>query len=99
MALTVGLTVGLTRRALMHSGVVSAGACLGLGSFSVANAQITLAYDGPGVYLYPSWGEPRPYLVMPAPDGQSLEFSDPATRTVLWTQSSSLCRDFAGKLS
>ena len=31
--------------------------------------------------------------------GQTLEFRDPATQAVLWTQSLSLSVDFAGKLT
>ena len=83
----------------MQKAAVGVGASLSLDRFGSANAATTQAYDGPGVYLYPNWGEPRPYLLSPAPDGQSLEFRDPASQTVLWTQSWSLCRDFAGKLS
>ncbi len=92
--------MGLSRRGLMRAGVlgVLSGPCLG--AISSTRTEAGIAYDGPGIYLYPGWGAPRPYLVRPADgSGQGLEFLDPATETVLWTQSLCLCGDFAGKLS
>jgi len=56
-------------------------------------------YDGPGIYLYPAWGEPRPYLVLPATGRQSmLEFRDCNSAALLWTQSLALHAEFAGKV-
>ena len=57
-------------------------------------------FDGPGLYLYPAWGEPRAYLVIPTGPGHSvLEFRDPVTSRLCWTQSLTLTGPFAAKLS
>ena len=90
----------LNRRELLGAGVLAAGAWSTVAMPGFGGPVTTLAYDGAGIYLYPGWGEPRPYLVRPAAGpGQSVEFCDLATQSVLWTQSLSLCGDFAGKLS
>ena len=57
-------------------------------------------FAGAGLYLYPAWGEPRVYLVTPTGPGQSvLEFRDPATTRLCWTQSLALTGRFAAKLA
>jgi hypothetical protein len=58
-------------------------------------------YSGEGIYLYPHWGEPRPYQVsLAAGHGRSqmLEFRNPGSQQLLWTQSLALDGRFAGKL-
>ncbi|MEY4641619.1 MAG: hypothetical protein RLZZ227_1613 [Pseudomonadota bacterium] len=47
-----------------------------------------------GIYLYPAWGRPRPYEVRPR--GNMLEFRNPASGLLLWTQSAQLDSVFAG---
>ncbi|MGA0804914.1 MAG: hypothetical protein ACO3PV_00140 [Pseudohongiellaceae bacterium] len=60
----------------------------------------TTAFAGDGLYLYPAWGEPQPYLVrrVAAPGGGSTwqEFCNPATRRVLWTDAGNPV--FAGRV-
>ena len=54
-----------------------------------------------GIYLYPNWGAPRPYmvnLVECAGQAQMLEFRNPGSRQLLWTQSAALNEQFAGRL-
>jgi hypothetical protein len=90
----------LSRRALINTAVVGVGAWSALGAISLARAATGVAYDGAGIYLYPGWGEPRPYLVLPALGrAHSVEFRDPVLQTLLWTLSLSLCGDFAGKMT
>jgi hypothetical protein len=58
-------------------------------------------FAGDGIYLYPNWGAPRPYsinLVELAGQGQLLEFRNPGSRQLLWTQSAALDDPFAGRL-
>jgi hypothetical protein len=56
-------------------------------------------FSGPGLYLYPHWGDARPYLVTrSATATPTLEFRDPADHRLLWTQTLSLTSGFAGKL-
>ncbi len=59
-------------------------------------------YSGDGIYLYPHWGAPRPYQIslIATLEGQSqmLEFRNPGTQQLLWTQSFALVSQFAGKL-
>ena len=57
-------------------------------------------YSGDGIYLYPHWGEPRPYHVGLVAYGQRqvLEFRNPGNQQLLWTQSIELDNRFAGKL-
>ena len=47
-----------------------------------------------GLYLYPAWGQPRLYEVRAA--ASRLEFRNPGTGQLLWTQSASLDATFAG---
>jgi hypothetical protein len=71
------------------------------GDTLLADTRATL-YSGEGVYLYPHWGEPRPYHVSLAANsghGQMLEFRNPGTRQLLWTQSPMLDGRFAGKIT
>lgn len=42
-------------------------------------------FEGAGLYLYPAWGCPRPYLVQVEADG-TLLFSRPGSPEVLWRQ-------------
>jgi hypothetical protein len=53
-------------------------------------------FDGAGLYLYPSWGQPRLYHVLAAAD--RLEFRNPGTGVLLWTQSTGLGAAFAGRV-
>lgn len=43
------------------------------------------SFAGDGIYLYPAWGRPRPYLVREVGQG-SLVFSDPASGREFWCQ-------------
>jgi len=52
-------------------------------------------FSGEGIYLYPAWGAPSPYLVRKA-DATSLAFCHPASGAELWRQT--LIPTFAGKL-
>lgn len=54
-------------------------------------------FDGAGLYLYPAWGKPRPYLVTDKPGGM-LAFSNPGTGKLLWVQSHAMDHVFAGKI-
>ena len=59
------------------------------------------AYSGEGIYFYPHWGQPRPYLVnlITSPLNEwVLEFRNPANQQLLWTQSFALDSRFAGRL-
>lgn len=62
-----------------------------------ADAQ---SFSGDGLYLYPAWGNPKPYLVraVPALPGQAAhhEFSNPASGRVLWTDTGN--PRFAGRV-
>ncbi len=62
------------------------------GDLLLADTTFT-RYAGDGLYLYPSWGQPRPYQICAA--GQVLEFRNPGSGILLWTQSG-LTADFAG---
>lgn len=53
-------------------------------------------FAGAGLYLYPAWGEPRLYDIRAA--GQHLEFRNPGTGRLLWTQSAQFASDFAGRV-
>lgn len=57
-------------------------------------------WEGDGYYLYPAWGEPRPYqvrAVSPAAIGEAgLAFCDPATGRVLWSDTRQV--RFAGRV-
>jgi hypothetical protein len=58
------------------------------------------AFSGDGLYLYPAWGSPKPYLVraVAASSGLSVhhEFCNPATGRVLWTDTGT--PRFAGRV-
>lgn len=91
----------LSRRTLVKAGV--------WGAMLVPMARVLASrgtkppgsgFAGAGYYLYPAWGEPRLYLVIPDATGlQSVEFRDPDSGVHLWTQSLSLTGDFAGKVA
>lgn len=91
--------MAFTRRHVLQ---LSAAGCasLSLAKVTQANDSIgNIEFSGAGIYLYPAWGEPQPYLVTLAPaTGSTLEFRDTASREVLWTQTLSLTGAFAGKL-
>jgi hypothetical protein len=53
-------------------------------------------FAGPGLYLYPAWGQPRLYQVRAR--GDRLEFSNPGSGQLLWTQSAQLDPAVAGKV-
>ena len=94
------MAIDLSRRTLINAAAVVVGAWSAPGALSLARAATSMAYDGAGIYLYPGWGEPRPYLVLPALGrAQTVEFRDPVAKTLLWTQSLALCGDFAGKIT
>ena len=61
----------------------------------VADTAIT-GFAGSGLYLYPAWGQPRLYAVQ-ASAGR-LEFRNPGSGQLLWTQSASLASAFAGRV-
>jgi hypothetical protein len=67
------------------------------GDWLATDAGITV-FDGEGLYLYPAWGQPRPYLVRSAgPDAACLlEFCNPGTGQVLWTDTQHV--HFAGRV-
>jgi hypothetical protein len=57
------------------------------------------AFVEDGLYLYPAWGQPRPYLVRTAGimgRQQRLEFCNPVTGRVLWSDSGPAV--FAGRI-
>lgn len=54
-------------------------------------------FAGAGLYLYPAWGQPRLYQVQ-AVAGNRLEFRNPGSGKLLWTQSASLDSAFAGRV-
>lgn len=54
------------------------------------------AFDGDGLYLYPTWGEPRLYAVRAT--GGLLEFRNPGSGQLLWTQSAGFEARFAGRV-
>jgi hypothetical protein len=71
-----------------------------VGDMLLADTRET-RYSGEGIYLYPHWGEPRPYHIsLAAGSGHSrmLEFRNPGNQQLLWTQSPELDNQFAGKL-
>ncbi|MDY6984102.1 MAG: hypothetical protein SV422_13540 [Pseudomonadota bacterium] len=69
------------------------------GTRVVADASVT-AFDGDGLYLYPAWGEPRLYAVQASSSSSSgrLEFRNPGSGQLLWTQTAALDAHFAGKV-
>ena len=88
----------LLQTSLMGCGIGSVGSVLS--AFVMAEqGTVRCHFSGPGFYLYPHWGEPRPYLVTQATvSTPTLEFRDPASKRVLWTQTLSLTDGFAGRL-
>lgn len=62
------------------------------------------SFSGQGHYLYPSWGQPRAYLVQEAVPVNNtdrviqLEFRNPSTGQLQWTQSLAGEAVFAGKV-
>lgn len=57
-------------------------------------------FTGAGLYLYPDWGQPCAYRVVATGPGNGvLEFRDPATDALYWTQSLTLTGRFAAKLA
>lgn len=67
----------------------------GAGARVIADVSTT-AFSGDGLYLYPAWGEPRLYAVHAA--GGYLEFRNPGSGQLLWTQSMGFGSDFAGRI-
>ena len=65
------------------------------GDLLLADTTFT-RFAGDGLYLYPSWGQPRPYLVQAR--GALLEFRNPGSGNLLWTQTAGLDADFAGRI-
>lgn len=65
-----------------------------VGTTIIADASVD-RFAGPGLYLYPAWGQPRLYHVRARAD--LLEFSNPGSGQRLWTQSAQLAPAFAGK--
>lgn len=53
-------------------------------------------FTGTGLYLYPAWGAPRLYAVRAS--GKGLEFRNPGSGQLLWTQSAHLAAVFAGRV-
>lgn len=64
------------------------------GDLLLADTTFT-RFAGAGLYLYPSWGQPRPYQIRAV--GPLLEFRNPGSGTLLWTQTG-LAADFAGRV-
>lgn len=54
-------------------------------------------FDEDGVYFYPAWGNPRPWQVI-AGRNHLLEFRNPGSGQLAWTQSRIMSPLFAGKL-
>lgn len=92
-----------SRRIFIQAVAVSCGAALGSPAQASSSGSETAAscdYTGPGLYLYPQWGSARPYLVTDcAARTGTLEFRDPRSQQLLWTQTLSLTGRFAGKLT
>ena len=65
------------------------------GARLVADAS-AMEFGGDGLYLYPAWGEPRLYAVRVA--GTRLEFRNPGSGLLLWTQSATFEARFAGRV-
>lgn len=65
------------------------------GTRVIADASMT-AFDGDGLYLYPAWGTPRLYAVHAV--GTRLEFRNPGSGVLLWTQTAGFAPGFAGKV-
>ncbi|MGV3593551.1 MAG: hypothetical protein ACO1PZ_17845 [Gammaproteobacteria bacterium] len=61
----------------------------------IADASTT-TFSGDGLYLYPAWGEPRLYAVHAA--GAYLEFRNPGSGQLLWTQSAGFDGNFAARV-
>jgi hypothetical protein len=61
----------------------------------VADTSIS-HFAGAGLYLYPAWGQPRLYEVRSTVN--RLEFRNPGSGQLLWTQSASLDSAFAGRV-
>ncbi len=65
------------------------------GDVVLADTAVT-RFAGAGLYLYPSWGQPRLYRVEASAKG--LAFRNPGSGLLLWTQSSGLDATFAGRV-
>lgn len=65
------------------------------GTLLLADTSCT-RFSGAGLYLYPAWGQPRPYHV--SARGGLLEFRNPGSGVLLWTQSAGLDAEFAGQV-
>lgn len=65
------------------------------GARVIADASMTV-FSGDGLYLYPAWGEPRLYAVHAA--GAHLEFRNPGSGQLLWTQSAGFEGSFAARI-
>jgi hypothetical protein len=53
-------------------------------------------FSGAGLYLYPAWGQPRLYEVRAS--ANRLEFRNPGSGQLLWTQSADFDSAFAGRV-
>jgi hypothetical protein len=67
------------------------------GDLLLADVACT-SFAGAGLYFYPAWGTPRPYLVTNVP-GNLLEFRNPGSGRLLWVQSTTLGAVFAARLA
>jgi hypothetical protein len=61
----------------------------------VADSSV-VDFAGAGLYLYPAWGQPRLYEVRAAES--RLEFRNPGSGQLVWTQSANLDSAFAGRV-
>lgn len=66
-----------------------------IGDRVVADSAV-VDFAGAGLYLYPAWGQPRLYEVRAA--ANRLEFRNPGSGQLLWTQSANLDSTFAGRV-
>jgi hypothetical protein len=66
-----------------------------IGDLVVADVDVG-KFTGPGLYLYPAWGQPRLYDVQAT--GDRLHFRNPGSGQLLWTQSANLDSAFAGRV-
>ena len=72
------------------------------GDYLLADCSIT-GFSGEGLYLFPAWGQPRVYLVTLTPgvskqEPAALEFRNPASGDLQWTQTLAGESLFAGKI-
>lgn len=88
------------RRMLQGGAAASVGWVLTGKSASTASFSVDVGFTGPGLYLYPTWGEPVLYRVQKKTGSDvQLEFIDAATGAVLWVQGIDQAHDFIIKVS